>query len=114
MGMANTNQIYARLTTAGGVATSSYAAGVAWAYTNNSKTDWFLPSKAELYELYTNRASVGGFEEWYYLSSSENYLSGNGTYYITVWGQFFASGQELDNGLSKGGGPHELRPVRAF
>ena len=51
MGMSNTNQIYARLTTAGGASTSSYAAGMAWAYSNNSKTDWFLPSRLELNQL---------------------------------------------------------------
>ena len=51
MGMPNTDQIYSRLTGQGNVSTSSYVAGVAWAYTNNSKTDWFLPSKLELNQM---------------------------------------------------------------
>ena len=50
-GMANTNQIHARLTTAGGAATNTYAAGIAYAYVNNGKTDWHLPSKDELNQM---------------------------------------------------------------
>ena len=71
MGMANTNQIHARLTTAGGALTSTYAAGIAWAYDNNSKTDWHLPSKDELNELYNQKVTVGGFSADFYWSSSE-------------------------------------------
>jgi hypothetical protein len=51
MGMANTNQAYARITTAGGALVTNYAVGIAWDYTNNAKSDWFLPSKLELNQL---------------------------------------------------------------
>ena len=90
-GMANTNKIYARVTTAGGASTSEYAAGLAWSYTSNGKSDWHLPSKQELNELckYARHQSTGntsvsctssvsrrsGFRDDYYWSSSEEYVS---------------------------------------
>jgi uncharacterized repeat protein (TIGR02543 family) len=40
-------------------------------YSNNGKTDWFLPSKDELNELYTNRTSVGNMGTGRYWSSSQ-------------------------------------------
>ena len=49
--MANTIQIHSRLTTAGGAATNTYAAGLAFAFTNNGKTDWHLPSRDELNQM---------------------------------------------------------------
>ena len=47
MGSANTAAIKARMT-AGSVASSDYAAGMASAYAGGGLTDWFLPSNDEL------------------------------------------------------------------
>ena len=55
----------------GNVAATS-AAVAARAYTGGSQTDWFLPSKEELAELYSQKATVGGFVAGYYWSSSED------------------------------------------
>jgi len=109
MGMANTNQVYARFTTAGGASTSSYAAGFAWAYTNNGKTDWHLPSKLELDALYTYRTPVGGFAKgtyWEYWSSSETEAD-------QIF--FYAFKDGYNNSTSKDQDfPRYVRPVRAF
>jgi hypothetical protein len=91
--MANTNKIYDRATTSGGAESSTYGAGLAWAYSNNGKTDWHLPSKQELNELCkyarqqtTGDTSVacssagsirGGFRNHIYWSSSEEIFSGD-------------------------------------
>ena len=102
-GRANTNQIRARLTTAGGALTSTYAAGIAYAYANDGKTDWYLPSKDELNELckYARTQTTGdttvicantgtlrvGFSTGYYWSSSEYGAS-------LAWDQEFANGNQ--------------------
>jgi hypothetical protein len=107
-GMENTNEAYSRLTTAGSATTSTYAAGIAWAYTNNGKNDWFLPSKDELYELFLERVSVGGFSTGTYWSSSEQVVDS----LSRAWAYEFDSR----------GGPADpakfltmyVRPVRAF
>jgi hypothetical protein len=79
-------------------------------YESEGYTDWFLPSKEELEEMYGtigNGGNIGGFETSdypYYWSSSENY-----NYY--AWRVLFSSGTTgsdgKDNSLS-------VRAVRAF
>ena len=121
MGMPNTDQIYSRLTGQGNVSTSSYVAGVAWAYTNNSKTDWFLPSKLELNQLcrYAWRLTVDntattctdmsgdirtGFSTGIYWSSSE--YAG-----ASAWPQDFANGNQ--HSFFEKLNLSRVRPVRA-
>ena len=128
MGMANTNQIYARVSNGGGVggaATSAYAAGIAWAYANGGKTDWFLPSKSELNQMckwqrnvaWTSDATVctggtlnsglnaSGFSAQPYYSSSEAGV-------LIANAQNFGTGSQVQP--SKTDGTIYVRPVRAF
>ena len=83
---------------------TSGAIQVAADYTNNSKTDWHLPSKNELAELYVRRTTVGGFSTGAYWSSSE--LGGS-----TAWGQNFNFGMQ---GYDYKVNAYYVRPVRAF
>jgi hypothetical protein len=91
-------------TTADGVCISG-AIQLAADYSNNGKTDWHLPSKDELDELYLNKASFSGFSSAFYWSSSETGTN-------TAWGQYFLNG----NQAPEGGKLSEIyvRPVRAF
>jgi hypothetical protein len=96
-----------------GATETSYAAGLARAYTGGGYTDWFLPSKDELNKMYTNRATINttaasnsgsDFSNWYYWSSTEN-DGGN------AWAQHFLSGYQYGvNKYSTG----NVRAVRAF
>ena len=52
-GQANTNAIVAVCTAGAAVDARAYAGG--------GLNDWFLPSQAELQEMYTRRATIGGF-----------------------------------------------------
>jgi hypothetical protein len=108
MGMENTNQAYDRLTK-GGAATNTYAAGIAWDYSNNGKSDWFLPSKDELNKLYLERVNVGGFSPGSYWSSSErvvpNVNRASGYSFSPTFG---GPNDPIKSSLAK------VRPVRAF
>jgi hypothetical protein len=89
-GFSNTSNIIA---SQGGTATS-YAAGVARAYTGGGYTDWYLPSKDELNKLYLNRVAIGEFisnSYGLYWSSSEiqSYP------YHSAWLQDFSNGGPL-------------------
>jgi len=99
-GMANTNAIEAQ---AGNVAASS-AAVYAYEYSNNGKSDWHLPSKDELNELYGKRIAVGGFATADYWSSSEDFA-------YSAWYQNFAFGGQFSDIKSYN---FRVRPVRAF
>jgi hypothetical protein len=109
-GSTNTGAIIA----AQGATETSYAAGLARAYTGGSYTDWFLPSKEELHQMYTNRATINttasansgsNFTTNYFWSSTE-YVSNS------AWAQHFGVGRQAIKG--KGSANYSVRAVRAF
>lgn len=53
----------------------------------NGYSDWFLPCKDELNKLYLNRVAIGGFDDFFYWSSSE----GSNIY---AWSQLFSDGTQ--------------------
>lgn len=85
---------------------SGIAAKVAVAYRGGGKSDWFLPSKAELNLMYENLhlAGVGGFAIAVYWSSSE--VDANG-----AWDLYF--GDSSLGSLDKNDADR-VRAVRAF
>jgi hypothetical protein len=90
-------------TTADSTCTSG-AIQVAAGYTTNSKTDWHLPSKDELAQLYAQITTVGGFSTGYYWSSSELDAT-------TAWLQRFSTSAQ---GNAPKDWTYYVRPVRAF
>lgn len=99
-GQQNTADIVAQT---GNVAATS-AAVYCDEYTYGGFSDWFLPSKDELNELYVNQVVVGGFLSSYYSSSSE--VSNE-----AFWFQSFIDG--LTNTPYKNN-QYYIRPVRSF
>lgn len=87
---------------------NSYAAGLARAYTGCGYTDWYLPSKDELYKLYLDKAAITGFANYPYWSSSEK----NGTNSLYAWAVYFDTGF-LTDGFPKSNSIY-VRAVRSF
>ncbi len=56
----------------------------------NGYSDWFLPSKDELNQMFVQKAAIGGFAEDYYWSSSEYSVD-------YAWTQLFVDGFQLYN-----------------
>ena len=101
-GYQNTVDISAQ---AGNVAATS-AAVHALEYSNGGVSDWHLPSRDELSELYSRRSSVGGLTaDWTYWSSSEGSIE-------TASGRTFSAGYS-SSGFKKNVS-NLARPVRAF
>jgi Protein of unknown function (DUF1566) len=71
----------------------------------NGYSDWYLPSRDELNELYIQKSEVGGFVTGHYWSSTENDAE-------RVWGQLFTNGAQT-SGFGKSS-QLAVRPIRAF
>jgi hypothetical protein len=70
----------------------------------NGYSDWHLPSKEELHQLYLNRSAVGGFASGVYWSSTE--FNAN-----DAWLQNFDFGRQYNFNKTV---EWRVRPVRAF
>ena len=97
-GNQNTIDIEAGCTTAG------IAADICANLTLGGYSDWFLPSKDELNEMYLNKAAIGGFPYTHYWSSTESDF-GN------AWFQNFDYGGQGNNLKYV---TYSVRAVRAF
>ena len=84
---------------------SESAAQICRDYRTSEEGDWFLPSKDELNELYSNKAAVGGFAHDGYWSSSEADAD-------EAWVQDFFNG--IQNPPKNKGLNYHVRAVRAF
>jgi hypothetical protein len=77
--------------------------------------DWFLPSKDELYLMYTNlkQQDMGSFGRGWYWSSSNS-----GSFDRTTWAQRFSDGLQNGSGGFGGSGhksnTYSVRAIRAF
>jgi len=98
-GQANTNAII------NAQGPGSYAAKLCDDLVLNGYSDWYLPSKDELNQLYLNETIVGGFAYDGYWSSSEFFN-------LTAWGQYFSS--TLLQGSDLKSDSQAVRCVRAF
>jgi hypothetical protein len=73
--------------------TSGIAAKICNDLVVSSYSDWFLPSKDELYKLYSNRTSIGGFTTGGYWTSTQ-YSTSNGYYYSFSTGVSYNTNKE--------------------
>ena len=130
MGSANTAAIKARMT-AGSVASSDYAAGMASAYTGGGLTDWFLPSKDELNAMcnYSRNPTApaapsvscfgsapgstqnGAFAAGTYGFASVVYWSSSQYSTYRAWDQYLNDGSR---NFDLKPNPLRVRPVRSF
>ena len=99
-GLANTNTIVSSCNE------EIYAARECHDYSHNGFTDWYLPSKDELYQLYQNRVAIGGFgTKAYYWSSSEQSAANAWSLYFWDVGTQSSSDKNLE---------YRVRAVRSF
>ena len=92
---------------------TSYAAGLARAYTGGGYNDWFLPSKDELNEMYTNRATINTTA-----ASNSGSDFGNSSYWSSTESDYdTARNHNFNNGSQNTGNKrftYNVRAVRAF
>jgi hypothetical protein len=100
-GRRNTDIIVAKL------GAGNYAAKLCYDLVRKGYSDWFLPSKDELIQLYLNKDKVGGFAGEYYWSSTQIKTNADPVIFI----QSFIDGSPS---MAAGYGTYYVRAVRKF
>lgn len=87
--------------------------GLSFAFNSITYDDWFMPTKDELAQAYTNLKvpGLGSFESNNYWACSESTSSNKGMY---AWYQFFINGYQADTFAKTNSASCYVRPVRAF
>jgi hypothetical protein len=105
-GKSNTDLILAKQGTTG---RPFPAAALTLTYNSGGYTDWHLPSKDELYQLYLNRTKIGGFtSNWYWSSTEKN------AWYAEALDFGTGNFDSLGGYKGPGGTPYYVRLVRKF
>jgi len=86
-----------------GCSTAGIAARICYDLILNGYSDWYLPNTDEFYQLYLNRAAIGGFTSGFYWTSEQT--SPNQAYYLIV---------DVDYQDKNKDSPLYVRAVRAF
>jgi hypothetical protein len=89
-----------------GCSTAGIAARLCGDLVLNGYSDWFLPSKDELYMIYISKAIIGGFAAYYYWSSS---VYNNPT--LLAWARTFEDGNQIYNYTNYN---YRVRAIRSF
>lgn len=96
-----------------------YAAGIARNYLGEGYTDWFLPSKDELYQLFVNRVAVSNTlttiagAQTFPSVSNYNYWTSSESSLYRVWMLRYNGTSVLQATINKGDAKY-LRAIRAF
>ena len=95
-----------------GCTTANIAADKCRDSSQSGYTDWFLPSKDELNQMYVNLQAegLGNFQTSWYWSSTEHSASQAKTQLFTTTGGY----EGLQGQAGKNSGNVEVRPCRAF
>ncbi len=107
-GYSNTQRIVSTF----GESTNNYAAGIAYNYRGGGYSDWYLPSFDELKKLFLNKASIGGFSDGVYWSSTSGGRSNNFDYNFAYIFQTNWSSSRTRNDFQVN--THLVRAVRSF
>jgi surface protein len=110
-GSANTDAI---ISVQGGTGTS-YAAGLARAYNGGGYTDWFLPSKDELNQMYLKKGDIyttASANSGWGFGDNRSYWSSTESSFDSAWNQSFSSG--FQNSQTSKLYTYYVRAVRAF
>ena len=105
-GAANTNLILSGTTLIVSGVTGSSAAKFCYDLAIGGYTDWYLPSKDELNELYTQKAYISG------LNLNGNYWSSSQTSSYCAWIQYFLTGTQ--SALGGKDQAYRVRPIRTI